>query len=413
MSPRSLLVLVPVLAAACFAGDAEEELILLLSERQPAAVRRSAAEALGRAHSTRAIKTLMDRLGDAEPDVRAECAKALAEITRKELGENQQAWREWWNDEGKRLFGDARIPAAHASSRPGDSQQAQQYIAASRDLLAVTAGAIALASFLLLAVFGMIAGYRLKQVKEVLRRAEKYVSDAEEVAKNSDRAVAALETKRAEIFKFFDEQKEDHQAEIERFADLLEQNVEHRMREVTMGLREKAEKEIEGTLTQLKEDVSREVKRATEEQKQRILEEFNARERKFMNEVEAHTIFLEASFYYITGKYEEALKQYKKLLLLKPDHWVAWNNKGTVLREMGRIDEALEAYAKALELSPDNAEVHYNVAATYARVRKRDKMLEMLRRAVASDAQMSDEALNDPSFKEYWTDAAFKEVAEA
>ena len=277
----------------------------------------------------------------------------------------------------------------------------------------MTAGAIALASFLLLAVFGMIAGYRLKQVKEVLRRAEKYVADAEEVAKNSDKAVAALEAKRAEIFKFFDEQKEDHQGEIERFADMLEQNVEHRMREVTMGLREKAEEEIEGTLSQLKEDVSREVKRATEEQKQRILDEFAARERQFMTEVEGHTIFLEASFYYITGKHEEALKLYKRLLLLKPDHWVGWNNKGTVLREMGRTDEALEAYAKAIELAPDNAGIHYNVAATYARVRKRDKMLETLRRAVASDAQMSDEALNDPAFKEYWTDAAFKEVAEA
>jgi len=279
--------------------------------------------------------------------------------------------------------------------------------------LAIAAVAIGIATFLILLVLGMFAGYRLKQVKEVLRRAEKYVSDAEEVARNSDRVAASLDTKRAEIMSFFDQQKEDHQGEIERFADLLEQNVEHRMREVTMGLREKAEKEIEGTLSQLKDDVSREVKRATEEQKQRILDEVSLRERQFMNDVEVHTVFLEASFYFITGKYGEALKQYKHLLILKPDHWVAWNNKGTVLREMGRTDESLEAYAKALELSPDNAGIHYNVAATFARVRRRDKMLETLRRAVATDAQYSDEALNDPAFKEYWTDAAFKEVAEA
>jgi hypothetical protein len=40
-------------------------------------------------------------------------------------------------------------------------------------------------------------------------------------------------------------------------------------------------------------------------------------------------------------------------------------------------------------------------------------MLDALGQAVASDSEFKDEALNDSSFREYWNDPAFKDLAEA
>jgi tetratricopeptide (TPR) repeat protein len=132
----------------------------------------------------------------------------------------------------------------------------------------------------------------------------------------------------------------------------------------------------------------------------------------FLREVDAHTLFLEASFYSIHGKPEESLRRYRKLVELKPDHVLAWSNLGAVYRELVRYEDSIDAFTKALAIAPNNASVLYNVAATYARLRKKDKMLEALARAVANDGEFKDEALNDPAFRDYWNDPAFKDLAE-
>ena len=53
-----------------------------------------------------------------------------------------------------------------------------------------------------------------------------------------------------------------------------------------------------------------------------------------------------------TGKYEEALDCFEKLLASNPDNPDIWNKKGVALRSLGRYDEAIESFNKALEISP-------------------------------------------------------------
>jgi hypothetical protein len=46
-------------------------------------------------------------------------------------------------------------------------------------------------------------------------------------------------------------------------------------------------------------------------------------------------------------------------------------------------------------------------------MRQRDKMMEKLSVCVANDRELKDEALNDQSFREYWSDPRFRDLCEA
>ena len=149
------------------------------------------------------------------------------------------------------------------------------------------------------------------------------------------------------------------------------------------------------------------------DQKEKIDKDFQAQRERFMKEVEAHTIFLQASFAHTYGKPVEALKLYKKLVALKPDHQVGWVKMGTAYRELMRNEEAVEAYQKGIELDTEDPHAYYELAKTYAHMRKREKMLETLNAAIKNDGEFKDEALNDPAFRDYWNDPSFKDLAEA
>ncbi|MBI4231656.1 tetratricopeptide repeat protein, partial [Candidatus Peregrinibacteria bacterium] len=114
------------------------------------------------------------------------------------------------------------------------------------------------------------------------------------------------------------------------------------------------------------------------------------------------------------GRYEDALKLYKRVLMLKPDNYLAWNNQGNVLKELRRHDEAIDSFERALMLSPDSPITYYNMATIYAKLHRKDKMLTSLSKAFQLNGMdYKDDALNDPSFKEYWNDSAFKNLTEA
>ena len=69
------------------------------------------------------------------------------------------------------------------------------------------------------------------------------------------------------------------------------------------------------------------------------------------------------------GKLEEAEKNYKKVIELKPDHVVAHVNLGTLLQTLGKIDAAEVSFKKGIELKPDFAEAHFNIANLYQSIR--------------------------------------------
>ena len=60
------------------------------------------------------------------------------------------------------------------------------------------------------------------------------------------------------------------------------------------------------------------------------------------------------------GKYEEAIEDYTKAIVLKPDYAEAYNNRGFAWHSLGLYERAIEDYNKAIELKPDNAVIYRN-----------------------------------------------------
>ena len=75
-------------------------------------------------------------------------------------------------------------------------------------------------------------------------------------------------------------------------------------------------------------------------------------------------ILQQATVLYKEGKFNEAVKSYKKAIDLKPDFPGVHYNLGIVLRKLGRLDEAIKSYKKAIDLKPDFCEAYYNLGNT-------------------------------------------------
>jgi hypothetical protein len=382
-------------------------------------VRRDACALLGHKRVTSAIPHLIDLLNRESVDyVRARANESLERLTgQKGFGPDYSKWKKWWDDSGSKTFPTDTLSSEEVrrliqQSIEDVSTKAKEAKTEIR-ILSITVAIVATSFVLVMLYFIGHVSSKLKEWKELVRQAGVYIEESQQITKRTDRVLEELEAKKVDILEFVKKLKDEQEVEIERFSDLLQQNTDHKLREEVMALRQKAEKELEETLGQLRQTIELEVRRLGGDQKEKLDRDFHAQHERFMKEVEAHTLFLQASFAHAHGKPEEALKIYKKLVSVKPDHQVAWEKMGTAYRELMRYDEALEAYQKAVELDPNDPSAYYNMAATFARQRKREKMLETLSLAIKNDGEFKDEALNDPAFRDYWNDPAFKDLAEA
>ena len=59
---------------------------------------------------------------------------------------------------------------------------------------------------------------------------------------------------------------------------------------------------------------------------------------------------------------EEALANYDRVVTLRPDFVSGWNNRGTALRNLQRLDEALASFSRAVALSPGHINALTNLA---------------------------------------------------
>jgi len=378
-------------------------------------VRRNAISTIAEKDIKAGIRPLIDLLSrESDDSVRAAAGDALEKLTlMKGNGTDFMKWQKWWEDEGRKRFGTANVSEVNIQQNIKQVEDKTHEAKTEIRILSITVAIIATAFVLVMIYFVGHVSSKLKEWRELVRQAGVYIEESQQITKRTDRVLEELDAKKLDILEFVKKLKEEKEAEIERFGDLLQQNTDHKLREEVMGLRQKAEKELEETLGQLRQQVELDVRRLAGDQKEKLDKDFKSQNDRFMKEVEAHILFLQASFAHSHGKPEEALKIYRKLVALKPDHQVGWEKMGTAYRELMRYDEALEAYQKAIELDPEDPSSYYNMAATYARLHKRDKMLETLNLAIKNDGEFKDEALNDPAFRDYWNDPAFKDLAEA
>ena len=389
-------------------------------EHRDSKVRESAARLLGAHRNMAAIPLLILAVNDPEARVQSAAVDSLRLLTGQEFGTDASKWDQWWEVDGRVKFrqdpekAEALMDLKLADMDNKVEKVNEQFDKAKSEIrtLTITVAVIGFVFVLVMIFFVGHVSSKLKEWREVVKQTEVYLREGEEITKRTDKIHEELEGKKVDIVSFISKLREENQAELDRYCDLLQEKIEHSIREEVMGLRQKAEKELEQTLGERKTVIDHDIRRVVSEQKERLAEAAGEQQARFARHVDAHTLYLEASFYKAHGKLEEALRLYRKMVASKPDHAVAWADMGTVLREMLRHDEAVESFERALELTPDDSSVCYNLAATYAGMRKRREMLDVLARAFQNDGEFKDEALNDPAFKDYWDDPSFKDIAE-
>ena len=86
-----------------------------------------------------------------------------------------------------------------------------------------------------------------------------------------------------------------------------------------------------------------------------------------------------------SGKYEEAIKPYKRAIRINPDYSEAHYNLGFAYVKSGMYQEAIESFKQATGLDPDDAIVHYNLGLAYYESGKYEEAIKPYKRAIRID----------------------------
>nr|WP_263324846.1 tetratricopeptide repeat protein [Neobacillus sp. Marseille-Q6967] len=106
----------------------------------------------------------------------------------------------------------------------------------------------------------------------------------------------------------------------------------------------------------------------------------------YKNQVEAepnnpeHRVNLGYS-YYLLGKNDEAIKQFKVALDLDKNYYDAYLNLGIVYNEEERLDEALKMATKAAEIAPRDYKANLLKGTAYRKLKLYDEAIETLSKA--------------------------------
>jgi lipoprotein NlpI len=72
--------------------------------------------------------------------------------------------------------------------------------------------------------------------------------------------------------------------------------------------------------------------------------------------LEAQYMYHQALYFSIQGKKEDALKDFRRAIVIAPMFCEAWNAMGNCLEELGRYDEAVRKFNMVIEIDPHHAE---------------------------------------------------------
>lgn len=267
---RKLLVVLGLLflfsGSVVWAEDVIPDLIWILTSHKDPVMRENAATMLGSIKGKSSIKPLIDSLSDENENVCVAAHKALVKITKQDLPLQPAQWLEWWNKSGNNIY-------ENSVSGSQEMVKLKSYLNIAFIVMILELVFI----ILFIVVFSFMGGAKIKEMKEINRRAETYIADADGVSRRFEQLIEDTERRRNEMNLYFDKLRnditlfvgklrEDNQNEIERFADLINQNLEHSLREAGRILREKSEAELRQTLTLLKDDLGSLVRKTVAEQ---------------------------------------------------------------------------------------------------------------------------------------------------
>ena len=107
---------------------------------------------------------------------------------------------------------------------------------------------------------------------------------------------------------------------------------------------------------------------------------------------EAH--FNLANGLYCSGRWEEAIAEYRQATQLKPQFAPAWYQLGNALAAHDRLDEAIEALRQAATLQPQHAEAWYNLAHALHRAQRNEEAIAASQQAIAIKPDFIDAYVN-------------------
>jgi len=87
---------------------------------------------------------------------------------------------------------------------------------------------------------------------------------------------------------------------------------------------------------------------------------------------EAQDNYNRGVIYQSQGRFEEAISEYQKAIVLEPKYGWAWSNLGNTWLSLGKVEEAIECFHRAIEIDPLDPTFHNNLGYAYSRHGKLD-----------------------------------------
>ncbi len=115
--------------------------------------------------------------------------------------------------------------------------------------------------------------------------------------------------------------------------------------------------------------------RIFQEQRARRRQELLKHVAKYPRDVSAH--FELGQLYALDDQLDEAIREYRTVIEIAPDHETAQFNLGLLYHRSGRVEQAIQTFQEVLRLDPTDLPTHINLGVAY-----RDRRGELLQKEI-------------------------------
>ena len=99
------------------------------------------------------------------------------------------------------------------------------------------------------------------------------------------------------------------------------------------------------------------------------------------------SIYLLGSYYQERGRHGEAISEFKKVVMIDPQHSKAYSRMGISYDLLGRYDQAIEVYKESLKIDPNTDYVYNNLGYSYLLKGEVDEAVKAFKSAIALNDQ--------------------------